>query len=116
MVKFKSYKVQLITFPKRYLSHFQGILGLKKKISGGSLCTGGAAGIWPVVLFGTTYFGEINIYGLSKDQTFRICSTFMNPEQFLLLVTYLFIQKFRNKKPQNIDRFLEGKNLTLGKI
>jgi hypothetical protein len=32
----------------------------------------GAAGIRAVVFFGTTYFGEINIFELSKDQTFRI--------------------------------------------
>jgi hypothetical protein len=30
-------------------SHFQEILDLKKKISGGSLCTGGVAGIRAVV-------------------------------------------------------------------
>jgi hypothetical protein len=41
-------------------SHFQEILDLKKKFSGGSLCTGGAAAIWAVVFFGTTYFGIIN--------------------------------------------------------
>jgi hypothetical protein len=52
-------------------SHFQEILHLKKKIGGGSLCMGGAAKICAVVFFGTTYFGEINIFGLSKDQTFR---------------------------------------------
>jgi hypothetical protein len=46
--------------------------GFEKKISAGSLFTGGAAGIWAVVFFGNTYFGEINIFGLSKDQTFRI--------------------------------------------
>jgi hypothetical protein len=46
--------------------------GFEKKISGGSFCTGGAAGIWAVVFFGTTYFGEINIFGLSKGQTCRI--------------------------------------------
>ncbi len=50
---------------------------------------GGVAGIRAVVLFSTTYFGEISIFGLSKDQTFRIWSTLMNPEQFLILVTYL---------------------------
>jgi hypothetical protein len=77
------------TFQKT--SHFKEILDLKKNFSGGSLFTGGAAGIWPVVFFSSTYFGEINIFGLSKDQTFRICSTFMNPEQFLLLVTYLLV-------------------------
>jgi hypothetical protein len=75
-------------------SHFHEILDLKKKISGGSLCTERATGIWAVFFFfGTTNFGEINIFGLSKDQTFRIWSTFMIPEQFLLLVTYLIWQK-----------------------
>ncbi len=59
-----------------------------KKNSGGSLCTGGVAGIRAVVIFSSTYFGEISIFGLSKDQTFRIWSTFMNPQQFLILVTY----------------------------
>jgi hypothetical protein len=43
---------------------------------------GGAAGIWTVVFFSITYFGEINIFELSKDQTFRIRSTFMDPEPF----------------------------------
>jgi hypothetical protein len=87
------WKFTMPTFQKT--SHFQEILDLKKKISGGSLCTGGAAGIWAVVFLSTTYFGEINIFGLSKDQTLRIWSTFMNPEQFLLLVTYLFLAYFQ---------------------
>jgi hypothetical protein len=52
--------------------------GFEKKFSGGSL-----------VFFGTTYFGEINVFGLSKDQTFRIRCTLMNPAKFLILVTYL---------------------------
>jgi hypothetical protein len=63
----------------------------EKNFGGGSLCTGGAAGIWAMHIFSSTYFGEISIFGLSKDQTFRIWSTFMNPEQFLLLVPYLLI-------------------------
>jgi hypothetical protein len=36
--------------------NFQSIFGLKKKNSGGSLCTGGTAGIWAMDLFSTTYF------------------------------------------------------------
>ncbi len=40
-------------------------------------------------LFSTTYFGEIIIFVVSKDQTFKIRSTLMNPEQFLILVTHL---------------------------
>jgi hypothetical protein len=52
--------------------NFQQIWPLKKKISGGSLCTGGVAGIRAVVFFSTAYFDEISIFGLSKDQTFSI--------------------------------------------
>jgi hypothetical protein len=33
---------------------------------------GGAAGIWAMHFFSSAYFGEINIFGLSKDQTIRI--------------------------------------------
>jgi hypothetical protein len=33
--------------------------------------TGGAAGVRAVGLFSSTYFGEISIFGLSKDQIFR---------------------------------------------
>jgi hypothetical protein len=55
------------------------------------LCTRNAAGIWAVDLFSTTYFGEIIIFVVSKDQTFRIRCTLMNPEQFLILVPYLLL-------------------------
>ncbi len=74
----------------------------EKSFSGGSLCTRGAAGIWAVDLFSTTYFGEIIIFVVSKDQTFRIRCTLMNPEQFLILVPYLFLifkfSKFNNSR------------------
>jgi hypothetical protein len=40
------------------------------KIRGGSLCTGGR-GDSGRGFFSSTYFGEISIFGLSKDQTFR---------------------------------------------
>jgi hypothetical protein len=75
---FKLFVGKYITFLKGYDALFpknfklSRNFGFEKKISGGSLCTG-TAGFWPVVFFGTTtYFGEINIFGLSKDQTFRI--------------------------------------------
>jgi hypothetical protein len=51
------------------------------------------AGIWVVDLFSTTYFDENIIFVLSKDQTFRIRCTLMNPAQFLILVTHLLLQK-----------------------
>jgi hypothetical protein len=57
------------------------------------LFTGGAAGIWAVDLFSTN-FGEIIIFVVSKDQTFRIRCTLMNPEQFFILVPYLILWKF----------------------
>jgi hypothetical protein len=75
---FKLFVGTYITFLKGYDAGFpknftlSSNFGFEKKFSGGSLCTGGAARIWPVVLFGTPYFGEINVFGLSKDQTFRI--------------------------------------------
>ncbi len=60
-----------------------------KKFIWRSLCTGGVAEIWAVVFFSSTYFGEISIFGLSNDPATRNWSTLMNPEQFLILVTYL---------------------------
>jgi hypothetical protein len=62
---------------------------LKKKFSGGLWFTGGAAGICAKDLFSTTYFDENIIFGLIKDQIFRIRCTLMNPTQFLILVTHL---------------------------
>jgi hypothetical protein len=46
--------------------------GFEKKFSGGSLRTGGVAGIRAMVFFSPTYFGEISIFGLSKDPATRI--------------------------------------------
>jgi hypothetical protein len=44
----------------------------EKKFGGGSLCTSGAAGFRAMHIFSSTYFDEISIFELSKDQTFRI--------------------------------------------
>jgi hypothetical protein len=54
---------------------------------------GDAARIRAMHFFSSTYFDEIIIFGLSEGQTFRIRSTLMNPEQFLMLVTFIFIKK-----------------------
>ncbi len=70
------------------------MFGLKKKFNGGSLCTGGVAGIRAVVNLSSTDYGEIIIFGLSKDQTIRNWSTLMDLEQFLILVTYLLTYLF----------------------
>ncbi len=67
---------------------------LWKNFSGGSLYTGGAEGIRAFMhFFSSAYFNENIIFGLSKDQTFGIWSTFMYPALFLNLVTHLVIEK-----------------------
>jgi hypothetical protein len=44
-----------------------------EKIAGGALVyKGGAAGILAMIFLSSTYFDEISIFELSKDQTFRI--------------------------------------------
>jgi hypothetical protein len=66
-----------ITFLKGYDAGFPKISKLlinfrfEKNFNGGSLCTGGVAGVRAVVFFSSTYFGEIIIFGLSKDPTIR---------------------------------------------
>jgi hypothetical protein len=57
-------------FPK--ISKLSRIYNFEKKIGGGSLCTRGAAGIWAMHIFSSTYFDEISIFELRKDHAFRI--------------------------------------------
>ncbi len=61
---------------------------------GGSLCTGGVAGTRAVVNLSSTDYGEIIIFGLSKDQTIRNWSTLMDLEKNLILVIYLISSLF----------------------
>jgi hypothetical protein len=81
---------------------------------------GGATGIWPCFFFSSTDCDEISIFGLNKDQTFRIWSPFMDPEQILILVTYLFFNKNSNTGGPIICLFLiDGllySNLSLNKM
>jgi hypothetical protein len=91
-------------FPKN--SKFWINFWFEKNFNGGSLYTGGVAGIRAVVHFSTTYFGEISIFELSKDQTFRNWSTLMNPEQFLILVTYLIIATKRSENSFNLHELV----------
>jgi hypothetical protein len=37
----------------------------------------------------STDLDEIDIFGLSNDQTFRICATFLDPAKFSILVIHL---------------------------
>jgi hypothetical protein len=76
-------------FPK--ISKFLINYWFEKNFNGGSLCTGGVAGIRAVVNLSSTDYGEIIIFGFSKYQTTRNWSTLMNLEQIWILVTYLFI-------------------------
>ncbi len=51
----------------------------------------GAAGILAMIFLVPPILMKIIIFGLSKDQTFRIWSTFKSPEQILILVTHLLL-------------------------
>jgi hypothetical protein len=59
--------------------------------------TRGAAGEWLITDEFSTDLDEIGIFVLSKDQTFRICATFLDPAKFSILVIHLHPSKsFRN--------------------
>ncbi len=52
--------------------------------------TGGAAGEWLITDEFSTDFDEMGVFVLSKDQTFRICATFLDPTKFSILAIDLF--------------------------
>ena len=62
----------------------------EKIICAGLVQTGGATGEWAATDEFSTDFDEPTIFVLSKDQTFRICATFLDPAKFAILVIYLF--------------------------
>jgi hypothetical protein len=51
--------------------------------------TRGAARKWLITDEFSTDLDEIGIFVLSKDQTFRICATFLDPAKFSILVIHL---------------------------
>jgi hypothetical protein len=51
----------------------------EKNICAGLVNTGGAAGEWLITDEFSTDLDEMGIFVLSKDQTFRIWSTFLDP-------------------------------------
>jgi hypothetical protein len=57
-------------FPKK--PKFSINFAFEKFFSGVSLCMGDDAGIRAMHIFSSTYFNDISIFGLSKDQSFRI--------------------------------------------
>ncbi len=62
---------------------------LWKMFGEGSLCTWGNTKVWAVHFLGFNDFDEIYFFVLSKDQTFRNSCAFINPAQFMILVTHL---------------------------
>jgi hypothetical protein len=52
--------------------------------------TGGAAGERLITDEFSTDLDEMDIFVISKDQTFRICATFPDPAKFSILVIHLF--------------------------
>jgi hypothetical protein len=74
-----------ITKPKVYITFLKGCdagflknfklsinLAFEKNFSVVLECMGGVAGIWDIHFFSSPYLDEIIIFGLSKNQTFRI--------------------------------------------
>ncbi len=51
----------------------------------------GAAGEWLITDEFSTDLDEMDIFVISKDQTFRICATFLDPAKFSISVIYLII-------------------------
>ncbi len=60
-------------------------------ICAGLVNTGGAAGEWLITDEFYTDLDEMGIFVLSKDQTFRICVTFLDPAKFSILVIHLLL-------------------------
>jgi hypothetical protein len=78
--QFRSFKLFISTciiFLKGHNASFPKISNLSINLPFEKSCCvelvnmGGAAGIWTMHFFSTTYFDEIIIFGLSKNQTFR---------------------------------------------
>ncbi len=68
---------------------------------GKNICTelvisGGAAGEWLITDEFSTDLDEMGIVVLSKDHTFRICATFLDPAKFSILVRQLFLINLLN--------------------
>ncbi len=60
-----------------------------KNICAGLVNMRGAAGEWLITDEFSTDLDEMGIFVLSKDQTFRICATFLDPAEFSILVIHL---------------------------
>jgi hypothetical protein len=79
----------------------------EESICAGLAYTGGAAGKWVITDEFSTNFDEIGILVISKVQTFRICTTFLDPAKFSVLVIHLVI----HQNSCNFNYLLHTKNL-----
>jgi hypothetical protein len=71
--------------------------------------TGGAAGERLITDEFSTDFDEMGIFVLNKDQTFKICSTFLDPTKFSILVQHLFIfHHFYHVRPIYLNSYVCG--------
>jgi hypothetical protein len=68
-----------------------------KKSSAELVNTGGAAREWLITDEFSTDLDEMGIFVLSKDQTFRICATLVDPAKFSILVIHLLWVWFYGK-------------------
>jgi hypothetical protein len=88
-----------ITFLKGYDSDYRINTKLPMNYSfGKNICAelvnlGGAAGKWLITDEFSTDLDEMDIFVLNKDQTFRICATFLDPAKFSILVIHLFLER-----------------------
>ncbi len=76
--------------------NYQWITALKKKCAE-LVNMGGAAGEWLITEEFSIDLDEMDIFVLSKNQTFTICITFLDPAKLSILVTHLFSSRMKNK-------------------
>jgi hypothetical protein len=55
----------------------------------------------------STDLDEMGIFVLSKDQTFRICATFLDPAKFSILAIHLIQDSFSDTNFRTPSGFLE---------
>ncbi len=100
---FKIFVGTYITFLKGYDANYRINTKLPMNYSfGKNICaelvnTRGAAGEWLITDEFSTDLDEMNIFVISKDQTFRICATFLDPTKFSILVIHLIKLNFKFK-------------------
>jgi hypothetical protein len=75
----------------------------EKNICAGLANTGGAAGECLITDEFSTDLDKMGIFVLSKDQTFRICATFLDPAKFSILVIHLILIEIINHFSKSLN-------------